>query len=81
MIKDQQGQGVYWMKNFFGFEPVEELKNLIYQRKAKAACAKAGLAGKEAKAPIIVNPGYLMGMAGGSKKKKRREAPIDVSGS
>jgi epoxyqueuosine reductase QueG len=81
MIKDQQGQGTYWMKNFFGFEPIEEFKNWVYQRKAKAACAKAGLAGKEAKAPIIINPGYLMGLAGGSKKKKKkREAPINVAG-
>jgi hypothetical protein len=81
MLKDQQGQGTYWMKNFFGFEPIEEFKNLLYQRKARAACARAGLAGKEAKAPIIVNPGYLMGLAGGSKKKKKkREAPINVTG-
>jgi hypothetical protein len=70
MLKDQQGQGVYWMKNFFGFEPVEEFKNWLYQRKAKAACAKAGLAGKEAKAPIITNPAYLMRMALPKKRKK-----------
>ena len=70
MIKDQQGQGVYWMKNFFGFEPIEEFKNLIYQRKAKDACARAGLAGKEARAPIIINPAYLMRMALPKKRKK-----------
>ena len=47
---------------------------------ARAACAGAGLAGKEAKAPIIVSPGYLMGLAGGSRKKKKREAPIKLTG-
>ena len=39
---------------------------------ARAACAWAGPAGKEAKAPIIISPGYLLGPAGGSRKKKKR---------
>ena len=73
--KDAQASGKLWMTNYFGIEPVEEIKGLIYQAKAKKACAKAGLAGKEAQAPIITNPSYLLSLAiKGRKKKKNREA-------
>jgi hypothetical protein len=73
--KDAQASGKLWMTNYFGIEPVEEIKGLIYQAKAKKACAKAGLAGKEAQAPIITNPSYLLSLAiRGRKKKKNSEA-------
>jgi len=73
--KDAQASGKLWMTNYFGIEPVEEIKGLIYQAKAKKACAKAGLAGKEAQAPIITNPTYLLSLAiKGRKKKKNRKA-------
>ena len=73
--KDAQASGKLWMTNYFGIEPVEEIKGLIYQAKAKKACAKAGLAGKEAQAPIITNPSYLLSLAiKGRKKKKNRKA-------
>ena len=39
---------------------------------AKAAFGGAGLAGKEAKAPIMVSAGYLMEPADGAREKKKR---------
>jgi ferredoxin len=75
MIKDGKASGSYWMKNYFGFEPLEELKNWRYQKKNKQACVAAGLAGKEAKAPIIINPAYLTGLLFGRRKKDERYDP------
>lgn len=56
--------GAFWLKNYFGFEPKGEWQNWLYQRKNKTACADAGLAGKEAKAPIL-----FLGIIGGKAKK------------
>jgi hypothetical protein len=71
IIQDGQANGKLWMTNYFGIEPVEEIKGLIYQARAKKACAKAGLADKEAKAPVIINPSYLLALAMPSRKKKK----------
>jgi epoxyqueuosine reductase QueG len=70
MMKDSKDSGNIWVKDYFGFEPVPEFKNWLYQRKVKKACARAGLAGKEAKAPILANPGYMRGLLSGGRKKK-----------
>lgn len=70
MMKDSRDSGNIWVKDYFGFEPVPEFKNWLYQRKVKKACARAGLAGKEARAPILANPGYMIGLVLGGKKKK-----------
>ncbi len=74
--KDAQASGILWMTNYFGIEPVSEIKGLVYQAKAKRACAEAGLAGKEAKAPIITNPSYLVSLAMGRRKKKKNSEVI-----
>jgi hypothetical protein len=79
-LQDAAENGKLWMTNYFGFEPKGEIQDLFYQARAKKACANAGLAGKEAKAPIIVNPVYLLAMAMPARKDKKREAPINVSG-
>lgn len=70
MMKDSRDSGNIWVKDYFGFEPVPEFKNWLYQRKARKACARAGLKGKEARAPILANPGYLRGLVSGAKKRK-----------
>ena len=49
----QNSGGTFWVKNYLGFELIPELQNRQYQRRAKKACAEAGLAGKEAKAPTL----------------------------
>ena len=51
---------------YFGFEPKGEIQFLQYQRKLKKACADAGLAGKEARAPVL-----LLGFICGKAKKKQ----------
>jgi len=56
--------GAFWLKNYFGFEPRGEWQGWLYQRRAKKACADAGLAGKEAKAPTL-----LLGIIGGRPRK------------
>jgi hypothetical protein len=62
MIKGSNAQ--FWIKNYLGFELVPEWQNWLYQRKNRKACADAGLAGKEAKAPIL-----FLGIIGGKPKK------------
>jgi len=44
-------------------------KRLIYQAKAKKACAKA---------PLLLNPGYIMGMIM-PPRKKRKKKPVTNS--
>jgi epoxyqueuosine reductase QueG len=72
MRKDSLGSGNIWVKDYFGFEPISEFKNWLYQRKAQKACVRAGLAGKEAKPPILVNPGYMIGLVSGGRGRKRK---------
>jgi ferredoxin len=73
MMKDTQKNGVLWLTDYFGFEPIEEIKGLLYQARAKKACAAAGLAGKDAKSPMMKNPFYLFrGALPSSKRKKKR---------
>ncbi|MCX6004717.1 MAG: hypothetical protein NT082_03500 [Chloroflexi bacterium] len=69
-MKDARDSGAVWMKSYFGFEPIEEFKNWLYQLKNKKACAQAGLAGKEASAPILVYPRYLKAFLSKPNKKK-----------
>ncbi|MCX5997896.1 MAG: hypothetical protein NTV42_09900 [Chloroflexi bacterium] len=57
--------GTFWLKNYFGFEPKGVWQNWLYLRKAKKACAEAGLADKEAKAPTL-----FLGVLGRSHRKK-----------
>lgn len=71
MARDATANGKLFFTDYFGFEPKGEIQDFFYQIKAKNACAKAGVGGKEAKAPILVNPSYLMAMALPPKKKKR----------
>jgi hypothetical protein len=58
--------GAFWLKNYFGFEPRGEWQGWLYQRRAGKACADAGLAGREAKAPAL-----FLGIIGGKPKKTR----------
>ena len=60
--------GAFWLKNYFGFEPAGEWQGWLYQRKNKKACAEAGLAGKEAKAPTL-----FLGIFGGKPRKSADE--------
>ena len=73
MIKDAQASGNLWFKDYFGYEPVGEFKDIIYRAKVKKACAKAGLKGKEALAPLLLNPAYLAAMIFPQKKKRRKK--------
>jgi len=57
--------GTFWLKNYFGFEPKGAWQNWLYLRRAKKACARAGLAGKEAKAPTL-----FLGIIGRRQRKK-----------
>ncbi len=72
MIKDAQASGKLWFKDYFGYDPVGEFKDLVYRIKAKNACAKAGLKGKEALAPLLINPSYLAAMILPPKKRKKK---------
>ena len=60
--------GAFWLKNYFGLEPGGEWQNFIYQRKNKKACAAAGLAGKEARAPTL-----FLGIFRGKPKKSAKK--------
>ena len=60
--------GAFWLKNYFGFELKGEWQNFIYQRKNKKACAAAGLAGKEARAPTL-----FLGIFGGQPGRPARK--------
>lgn len=62
MVKDSGG--LLWVTKYFGFNPRAEWHNWHYQRKAREACAEAGLGGKEATAPTL-----FLGMIGRNKKK------------
>ena len=77
MIKDAQASGNLWFKDYFGYEPVGEFKDLVYRMKVKNACAKAGLKGKEALSPLLLNPTYLASMFF-PQKKKRKKKPVDM---
>jgi hypothetical protein len=77
-IKDAQASGNLWFKDYFGYEPVGEFKDFIYRAKVRKACAKAGLKGKEALAPLLINPAYLSAMIF-PQKKKRRKKPVTSS--
>jgi hypothetical protein len=57
--------GSIWLKNYLGFEPGSEWQGWVYRRRVKKACADAGLAGKEAKAPTL-----FLGIIGGKPGKK-----------
>jgi ferredoxin len=72
MIKDTQASGKLWFKDYFGYEPVGEFKDLVYRIKARSACARAGLKGKEATAPLLINPSYLAAMMLPPRKKKKK---------
>jgi hypothetical protein len=78
MIKDAQASGKLWFKDYFGYEPVGEFKDLVYRIKVKNACAKAGLKGKEALSPLLINPAYLSAMIL-PPKKKRKKKPVTNS--
>jgi hypothetical protein len=60
--------GSFWLKNYLGFEPRGEWQGWLYQRRARKACAEAGLAGKEAKAPTL-----FLGIIGRSRGKKAQK--------
>ncbi len=60
--------GSIWLKSYFGFEPKGEWQYRLYQRKTKKACANAGLAGKEARAPIL-----FLGIIGGKPRKTAKK--------
>jgi hypothetical protein len=77
-IKDAQASGNLWFKDYFGYEPVGEFKDFIYRAKVKKACAQAGLKGKEALAPLLINPAYLSAMIF-PQKKKRGKKPVTNS--
>jgi hypothetical protein len=80
MMKDATENGKLWFNNYFGIEPKGEIQDFFYQIKAKNACAKAGLKGKEARAPIIINPAYLMAMMMPQKKMGNgRPAPEKIT--
>jgi hypothetical protein len=80
MAKDATENGKLWFTNYFGIEPKGEIQDFFYQIKAKNACTRAGLAGKEARAPIIINPSYLMAMIMPPKKKRNgRPAPEKIA--
>ena len=80
IIEDSTENGKLWFTNYFGFETKGEIQDFFYQIKAKNACARAGLKGKEAKAPIIINPSYLMAMVRPPKKKRNgRPAPEKIA--
>jgi hypothetical protein len=64
----QGSGGAFWVKNYLGFELMPELQNWLYQRRARKACAQAGLAGKEAKAPTL-----FLGVIGRSRSKKTQK--------
>jgi hypothetical protein len=57
---DNKASALIWTKNYFGLEPKGEIQNLLYQHRVRKACAKAGLEGKEAKAPLLLKMKYLM---------------------
>jgi len=61
----QGSGGAFWVKNYLGLELIPELQNWQYQRCARKACAKAGLAGKEARAPTL-----FLGVIGPIHRKK-----------
>jgi hypothetical protein len=73
MIKDAQASGNLWFKDYFGYEPVGEIKDFFYRLKVKNACARAGLKGKEALAPLLINPAYLSAMILPAKKKRKKK--------
>lgn len=71
----QGSNAEFWIKNYLGFELIPEWQNWLYQRKARKACADAGLAGKEAKAPRL-----LLGIIGGRPgKKTERQATANAA--
>jgi len=72
MMKDANASGSVWLRDYFGLELMGELQNSIYQARNKKACAKAGLAGKEARPLYIGNPGYLLSVIASKKKKRKR---------
>ena len=78
MIKDAQASGQLWFKDYFGYEPVGEFKDFVYRLKVKKACAKAGLKGKEALAPLLINPSYLAGMILPPLKKRKKRPVTNV---
>jgi hypothetical protein len=77
MIKDAQASGNLWFKDYFGYEPVGEFKDWVYRMKVKNACSKAGLKGKEALAPLLINPAYLSAMIL-PPRKKRKKKPVEM---
>lgn len=78
MMKDAQASGKLWFKDYFGYEPVGEFKDFVYRLKVKKACAKAGLKGKEALAPLLINPSYLAGMILPPTKKRKKRPVTNV---
>jgi hypothetical protein len=78
MIKDAQASGKLWFKDYFGYEPVGEFKDFVYRLKVKKACARAGLKGREALAPLLINPSYLAGMILPPTKKRNRRPVTSV---
>jgi hypothetical protein len=72
MMKDANASGSVWLRDYFGLDLKGELQNSIYQARNKRACAKAGLAGKQARPLYIGNPGYLLSVISQKKKKKKR---------
>jgi len=72
MMKDANASGSVWLRDYFGLEIGGELQNWIYQGRVKKACARAGLAGREARPLYIGNPGYLLSLIAPKKKKKKR---------
>jgi hypothetical protein len=71
MMKDAQASGKLWFSDYFGYEPVGEFKDWIYRMKVKKACEKVGLKGKEALAPLLINPSYLGGMIFPRKARRK----------
>jgi hypothetical protein len=61
--------GSIWLKSYFGFEPKGEWQNRLYQRKVKKACADAGLAGQEARAPSL-----FLGIIGAKPLRQQKKS-------
>lgn len=74
MTNDRQNSARIWFTDYLGFDPVGEYKDFIYRRRVKKACARAGLKGKEALTPMMINPAYLVSMVMPKKKKKKPTA-------
>ncbi|MBN1663543.1 MAG: hypothetical protein JW943_08085 [Deltaproteobacteria bacterium] len=77
MRKDRQMSAKIWYTEYFGLDPVGEYKDLIYRQKVKKACADAGLEGKEATAPLLINPAYLSSLLFGRRKKRGKTFPVE----